>query len=160
MARRTYLSVDRRECDGGIQISIGAEDADGSGHGYRMAGPKYDGRGKTLLKHYTTERDAREIEGYLRPEAKGRLAYDKATRTIKKELVMSTLTVVQGDDWEGIYIDGKLVAQGHSIPLRNGIDLAIQHKVTEVVWRAADLDWLHDVGELPDNLADAQLDPV
>jgi hypothetical protein len=83
MAKRTYISVDRRECDGGLQISIGSEDEDGGGTGYRIAGPKYDGRGKTLLKHYVTERDVREIEGYLRPERKPKLSYDKATRTIK-----------------------------------------------------------------------------
>ena len=64
---RTYLSVDRRTHDGALQISIGSESEDGSGVGYRIAGPKYDGQGKTLLKHYITERDASEILAYLKP---------------------------------------------------------------------------------------------
>jgi len=62
---RTYISVDRRECDGGIQLSIGIEDDDGGGYGYRIAGPKYDGRGKTLIKHFISKRDAEEIKRYL-----------------------------------------------------------------------------------------------
>jgi hypothetical protein len=66
---RTYISVDRRECDGGLQISIGHEDDDGGGQGYRIAGPKYDGRGTTLLKHYITDRDVSEIKGYLEPKS-------------------------------------------------------------------------------------------
>lgn len=70
---RTYISVDRREFDGAIQVSIGIEDEDGGGHGYRIAGPKYDGRGKTLLKHFITERDVAEIRGYIR---KARLGED------------------------------------------------------------------------------------
>lgn len=79
---KTYISVDRRGIDGALQVSIGVEDDDGGGHGYRIAGPKYDGHGKTLVKHYITERDAREIAGYLKPERKPKLRYDKAKRTI------------------------------------------------------------------------------
>jgi hypothetical protein len=84
MAARAYISVDRRDCDGGLQISIGSEDATG-GTGYRIAGPKYDGRGKTLLKHFITERDVREIKGYLEPEKRPKLKYDKGLRTIVEE---------------------------------------------------------------------------
>lgn len=47
-----------------------ARPGDGGSHGYRIAGPKYDGRGKTLLKHFVTERDVAEIIGYLKPETK------------------------------------------------------------------------------------------
>ena len=81
-AMKIYLSVDKRECDGALQISINAEDENGGGHGYRIAGPKYDGRGVTLLKHYITERDVSEMVQYLVPSRKRKLKYDKATRTI------------------------------------------------------------------------------
>lgn len=64
--KRTYISVDRRGYDGALQISIGTEDEDGSSIGYRIAGPKYDGHGKTLLKHFITERDVFEIKEYLK----------------------------------------------------------------------------------------------
>ena len=64
--KRTYISVDRRETDGSIQISIGKEEEDGSGIGYRMAGPKYVGDSKTILKHYITKNDVHYIRAYLR----------------------------------------------------------------------------------------------
>lgn len=66
---RLYISVDRRAIDGALQISIGQQDPDGGGHGYRLAGPKYDGRGMTLLRHYLTERDIEEIRSYLKQNA-------------------------------------------------------------------------------------------
>lgn len=59
------ITVDKRG-DGQLQVSICKQDADGSGHGYRIAGPKYDGSGKALLKHVINERDKSEIESYLR----------------------------------------------------------------------------------------------
>lgn len=73
MTKRTYLSVNRRDCDGALQISIGTENDDGSSVGYRIAGPKYDGHGKTLLKHFITARDVAEIKEYL-------LAYNRPRR--------------------------------------------------------------------------------
>lgn len=60
-----YISVDRRAFDGALQVSIGKQDEDGGGIGYRIAGPKYDGNGKNLIRHFLTERDRREIESYL-----------------------------------------------------------------------------------------------
>lgn len=45
---------------GQMQMSIG----DGNG-GYRIAGGKYDGMGKTLMEHTLTLRDAEEIRRYL-----------------------------------------------------------------------------------------------
>ncbi len=61
-----YISVDQREVGGGLQVSIGRAEKDGSGSGYRIAGPKYDGRGRELLRHKLTQRDRSEIEAYLR----------------------------------------------------------------------------------------------
>ena len=54
------ITVDRRSYDGALQIAIG----DGS-TGFRIAGPKYDGAGTTLLRRVLTERDAREIKEWL-----------------------------------------------------------------------------------------------
>jgi len=65
-----YISIDQRS-DGQLQIGINKEDPDGGGHGYRIAGPKYDGSGKTLLKHKITKRDVDEIRSYLRAVASG-----------------------------------------------------------------------------------------
>ncbi len=56
------LSVDQRYFDGAIQVSISDDEA---GIGYRLAGPKYDGHGKSLLRRALTTRDAEEIMAYL-----------------------------------------------------------------------------------------------
>ena len=82
---KTYISIDKRAVDGALQISIGEEDENGSSHGYRIAGPKYDGFGKTLLKHYISERDIEEIKYYLEPSKRPKLTYDKGKRTIVRE---------------------------------------------------------------------------
>jgi predicted metalloendopeptidase len=59
---RVYISVDQRAADGAIQVSIGFEGS----HGYRIAGPKYDGNGQTLLKVFLSEGEKKEIRAYLR----------------------------------------------------------------------------------------------
>ena len=43
-----------------LQVSIG----NGS-HGYRIAGPKFNGSGKKLLSRILSERDVKEIREYL-----------------------------------------------------------------------------------------------
>lgn len=64
-----YISIDQRS-DGRLQLSIGKQDKNGGGHGYRIAGPKYDGSGKILLRHTITPRDKDEIMSYLRLASK------------------------------------------------------------------------------------------
>lgn len=56
-----YISVDKRSRDGAIQVSINAD-----GHGFRIAGPKYDGSGTNLLTKEITATDAAEIKRYLK----------------------------------------------------------------------------------------------
>lgn len=54
------------ESDSRGRIRIGCEDAEGDGHGYRLAGPKYsDGGGKTLARVELGERDVTQIRLYL-----------------------------------------------------------------------------------------------
>lgn len=54
-----YLSIDQTP-EGAIQVSINDE-----GGGYRISGPKYDGRSKTIRRHKITDRDVQEIGAYL-----------------------------------------------------------------------------------------------
>jgi len=70
---------------------------------------------------------------------------------------MTVLTLVRADDWEGIYVGDKLACEGHYVELTVGIALAIEHKATGIktVWR----DWIHDRGDLPQNLADVKIVP-
>jgi len=57
--RDVYLNVDMAHEH--IQLSI-----DCNGIGYRLAGPKYDGTSKRLLRHKLDRRDVEEIRRYLR----------------------------------------------------------------------------------------------
>jgi hypothetical protein len=55
------------ETDSLNRMSIGIEDPQGGGHGYRLAGPKYCGchPGEPRVRRVLTERDVAEIRGYL-----------------------------------------------------------------------------------------------
>jgi hypothetical protein len=54
-----YFSIDKTP-EGHLQLSI-----NGDGGGYRISGPKYDGRSKTIKQHILTPRDVEEIRSYL-----------------------------------------------------------------------------------------------
>lgn len=66
---------------------------------------------------------------------------------------MKTLTLVTNhDDWEGIYLDGRILDQGHQIDWETvlsslGFTLETQD---------ADYDWLADEGCLPEKLEDCK----
>jgi hypothetical protein len=64
-AQRIVIDVDRDGWTKHLQMNIVQLDENGSGHGYRLAGPKYNGSSKNLLRCELDERDAREIRQYL-----------------------------------------------------------------------------------------------
>jgi hypothetical protein len=72
------------------------------------------------------------------------------------EKIVPKLTIVHGDDWEGIYVGDDLQTEGHSIALAEGIAFAIEHKVTGVTTMFADLDWLRREGRLPQHLGNVK----
>lgn len=61
MTTEVVLTVDRRDVDGALQVAINCGRV-----GFRIAGPKYDGAGRTLLRKRLTKRDAQEIAYYLK----------------------------------------------------------------------------------------------
>ena len=63
------------------------------------------------------------------------------------------VTRVSGGDWEGIYIDGKLVEEDHNVQLR---DFA-KHVGITLQEIEADLEWLEDEGSLPEVLLDVKV---
>jgi hypothetical protein len=65
MPNRIVIDVDRDEWTGKLQLSINQLNETGVGHGYRLAGPKFNGSGKNLLTRELDERDVSEIRGYL-----------------------------------------------------------------------------------------------
>lgn len=60
------------------------------------------------------------------------------------------LELVVGDDWEGLYVDGRLACEGHSVTLQ---DLA---RVVGLQLVCSDVDgqWLDDQGQLPELLSE------
>lgn len=57
-------------------------------------------------------------------------------------------------DWEGVYSNGKLVYQNHSI------DFAVGLKALGILYDKfeADGDWLSEIGQLPPKLVDVKRD--
>ncbi|PVC80527.1 hypothetical protein DBP19_35920 [Streptomyces sp. CS090A] len=64
-ARRAVIDVDRDGWTKNLQLNIATLDENGSGMGYRLAGPKYNGSSKNLLRVELDERDAAEIRAAL-----------------------------------------------------------------------------------------------
>lgn len=62
------------------------------------------------------------------------------------------ITIVDADDWVGIYIDGKLVTEDHSFNERQTMD-ALDIEYDRVY---ADSEWLAEVGNLPDLLSEVR----
>lgn len=68
---------------------------------------------------------------------------------------MSKFVVVSdGDRWEGLYVDGKLVAEHHSIELQDLADAA----GLDFDYRYADGDWVAKRGSFPKKLKDVKID--
>lgn len=70
------------------------------------------------------------------------------------------VVLVMGDDWEGLYVDGQLQAEGHSLsPMR--VLRALGNSLDPMLLNAegviADDEWLSDVGTLPMALSDVKL---
>lgn len=62
---RIVMDVDRDGWTKGLQLNIAEIDEAGSGWGYRLAGPKYNGSSENLLRKELDERDAAEIRKML-----------------------------------------------------------------------------------------------
>ena len=65
MKAGVYLTVDRDAYTGRVQLGICVLDENGSGHGHRIAGPKYLGAGEVLMKARIDQEAADEIRQYL-----------------------------------------------------------------------------------------------
>lgn len=60
------------------------------------------------------------------------------------------ISLVYGDDWMGVYVDGECVYQDHSVQSYRLLEIAgIQHEVVHV-----DLNWLENEGALPQSIND------
>lgn len=65
------------------------------------------------------------------------------------------ITLVRGEDWEGMYVNDELVAEGHSLDARVIIEaLKLNLKPTIFI----DYDWLEKRGTLPRDLKEVPRD--
>jgi hypothetical protein len=69
------------------------------------------------------------------------------------------VTIVQGDTWSGVYLNGKLRAEGNNLDIYDTLleayNINPKFKVDHKGY--IDSDWLEEVGNLPENLDDVQL---
>ena len=65
MPDKLTIEVHEDGLTGRLQLGIHQTDENGAGHGYRLAGPTFNGTGRTLLTATLDERDAEEIRRYL-----------------------------------------------------------------------------------------------
>jgi len=65
MNERIVIDVDRDGWTKGLQLNIAQLDETNTGTGYRLAGPKYNGSSKNLLRCELDARDANEVRKCL-----------------------------------------------------------------------------------------------
>ena len=63
------------------------------------------------------------------------------------------IVIVNADDWEGLYIDGDLKTEGHSLSLQNVLDIL---KIHTTFRYDVDYEWLEEIGRLPKSLSDVK----
>jgi hypothetical protein len=72
------------------------------------------------------------------------------------------LSLVETDDWEALYIDGKCIEQGHSIGEGEGVDywfkLGQKYPDTKLNSYYIDMEHYEDEGCFPDNFDEIPLD--
>lgn len=61
--------------------------------------------------------------------------------------------IARGDDWEGLYINGRLVTEGHSLKIEDILKEAQKQPPTNSAVRWVDIDWLQERGDLPKAIA-------
>lgn len=74
---------------------------------------------------------------------------------------MKKVTMVVGDVWTGVYIDGALVCEAESISIEGFVELLRQNDITigaEIETKYADEGWLLERRHLPEDIAEVLLD--
>lgn len=99
---RVHIAVDRDPSTGRLQLNIGCSDADGAGHGYRLAGPKYLGDSVEMLTHDLDTRDVREIREYLR--AWDEIHPERAAEATPKPRPRPVVREADGDERPGEFL--------------------------------------------------------
>ncbi len=61
------------------------------------------------------------------------------------------LIVSNEDDWEGIYINGRLASEGHRMSAHDILDTLKGYLLVGYEFRTCDREWLLGLGNLPDS---------
>ena len=71
-----------------------------------------------------------------------------------------TVTLVTADDWTGLFVDGKLVAEGHSLPEFRVIDALKDVGRYRYQELTANQDVMEEFGSFPETLEQAECDGI
>lgn len=74
-------------------------------------------------------------------------------KIVQKHTKKPKITFVDGDDWEGMYIDGKLIIENHVL----SVPEVLEKSGLEYDEVFADQDWLAEHGSLPEKLKDVKI---
>ena len=66
------------------------------------------------------------------------------------------VTIVDGDDQAGLYVNGQLKMQAHRFDLKDIQKIIELLTGTAPEWIEADADWMYEVRHLPESLSDVQ----
>ena len=70
---------------------------------------------------------------------------------------MKKVVLVLGDDWNGLYIDGKLEIENHSLSAYQALQtLSLNSHDFQLDQIVADEEWLEQKGCLPEELSDVK----
>ncbi len=69
---------------------------------------------------------------------------------------MKNLLLLQSDDWDGLFIDGKLVTEGHSISLYKFCKIL----GIKVDFKEVDDEYMYEMGSFPENLDEIPEDKI
>lgn len=76
------------------------------------------------------------------------------------------LIIVDGDDWKGLYVNGKLYTDGHNIrpeyiinAINDNIDQLYEDN-SKIIFKShnCDYDWIEEAGNFPEKLEDVVLE--
>lgn len=64
------------------------------------------------------------------------------------------ITCIVADDWEGLYVEGKLKTESHSLNVREVLSLLVGIKIERVSRIYIEQDYMEEIGSLPSLLSD------
>ena len=67
---------------------------------------------------------------------------------------MIDIKYVAGDDWQGLYIDGGLVEENHSIRITDLLEMLEDRRLLTFDYHEVNQGYLEDLGNLPDKFDD------